>query len=76
MDVLVGVNLKTYCISVNTCQNQAKLCTVKVQNDMQLAISQFGLSIKDLWSQVFFKDFTAKGLGPKKLFNEKIFRLI
>ena len=47
-----------YYSSVNTCQNQVKLCTLKLQDDVQLAIAKFCLSIKDCWSQASFKDFT------------------
>ena len=49
-----------YHSSVNTCQNQVKLCTLKVQVDVQLAIPNFCLSIKDCQSQISFKDFMIK----------------
>ena len=53
--------------SVNTCQNQVKLCTLKVHDDVQLAIVKFCLSIKDCRFQASFNNFTIKGLGPKIL---------
>ena len=53
--------------SVNTCQNQVKLCRLKVQDDVELAIAKFCFSIKDCRSQASFNDFTIKGLGPKIL---------
>ena len=53
--------------SVNTCQNQVQLCTLKVCDDVQLAIVKFCLSMKDCRSQDSFDDFTIKGLGPKIL---------
>ena len=53
--------------SVNTCQNQVKLCRLKVQDVVQLAIVKFCFSIKDCRSQASFNDFTIKGLGPKIL---------
>ena len=56
-----------YYSSANTCQNQVKLCTLKVQDDVQLAIAKFRLSNKDCWSQASFNDSTIKGLGPKIL---------
>ena len=56
-----------YYSSVNTCLNQVKLCMLKVQDDVQLAIAKFCLSIKDCWSQASFNDFKIKGLGPKIL---------
>ena len=51
----------------NTFQNQVKLYTLKVQNDVQLVMAKFCLSIKDCRSQVTFNDSTIKGLGPKIL---------
>ena len=56
-----------YYNSMNTCQNQVKLCTMKVRDDVQYVIAKFCLSIKDCRSQVSFNDFTIKGLGPKIL---------
>ena len=53
--------------SVNTSQNQVKLCRLKVQDDMQLAIAKFCISVKDCKSQASFNDFTIKGWGPKIL---------
>ena len=44
---LARVDLSMYYSLVNTCQNQIKLCTLKVQDDVQLAIANFWLSIKD-----------------------------
>ena len=52
---------------LNTYQNQVKLCTLKVQDDVQLAIAKFCLSIKDFRSQASFNDFTIKSMGPKIL---------
>ena len=60
--------------SVNTCQNQVKLCTLKVQDDVQLAIPKCCLSIKDCQSQTSFKDFTIKALGPKILTYDQDFK--
>ena len=56
-----------YCSSANTCQNQVKLCTLNVQDGVQLAMAKFCLSIKDCRSQASFNDFTIKGLEPKIL---------
>ena len=64
---LARVDLSMYCSSANTCQNQVKLCKLKVQDDVQLAIAKFCLSIKHCRSQASFNDFTIKGLGPKVL---------
>ena len=61
------VDLSMYYSSANTCQNQLKLCTLKVQDDVQLAIAKFCLSIKDCWSQASFNDSTIKDLRPKVL---------
>ena len=47
--------------------NDVKLCTLKVQHDVQLAKAKFCWSIKDCQSQAFFNDSTIKGLGPKIL---------
>ena len=49
----------------NTCQNQVQLCTLRVQDDVQLAIAKFCLSSKDCWSQASFNDFTIKSPEPK-----------
>ena len=62
-----------YYRSVNTCQNQVKLCTLKIQDDVQSAITKFCLSIKDCRFQVSYNDFTIKGLGPKILAYEPKF---
>ena len=64
---LARVDLSMYYSSVNTCQNEVKLCTLKVQDDVQLAIATFCLSIKDCRPQASFNDFTIKGLEPKIL---------
>ena len=64
---LAGVDLSMYYSSVNICQNQLKLCRLKVQDDVQLATAKFCFSIKDCLSQAFLNDFTMKGLGPKVL---------
>ena len=47
--------------------NEVKLCTLKVQHDVQLAMTKFCWSIKDCQSQASFNDSTIKGLGPKIL---------
>ena len=60
-------DLSMHYSSVNTCQNQVKLCTLKDQGNVQLAIPKFYLSIKDCRSQDSFNGFTIKGLGPKLL---------
>ena len=75
---LARVNLSMHYSSVNTCQNQLKLCTLKVQDDVSLAIAKFCLSIKGCQSQASFNDFTIKGLGPTKNISSraKIFRLL
>ena len=59
--------LSMYHSPANTCQNQVQLSTLKVQDDVQLAIAKFCLSIKDCQSQASFIDSTIKGLGPKVL---------
>ena len=64
---MARVDLSMYYSSANTSHNQLKLCALKVQDDVQLAIAKFCLSIKDCRSQVFFNDSTIKGLGPKVL---------
>ena len=64
---LAQADLSMYYSSANTCQNQVKLCTLKVQDDVQLAVAKFCLSIKDSRSQASFNDSTIKGLGPKIL---------
>ena len=64
---LARVDLSLYYTSVNTYQNQVKLCTLKVQDDTQLAIAKLCLSIKDCLSQASFNDFTMEGLAPKIL---------
>ena len=47
--------------------NEVKLCTLKIQHDVQLAMAKFCWSIKDCQSQASFNDSTIKGLGPKIL---------
>ena len=64
---LARVYLSMYYSSVNTCQNQVKLCTLKVQDDLQLAIVKVCFTIKDCMSQASFNDFTIKGLALKIL---------
>ena len=64
---LARVDLSMYCSSAKACQNQLKLCTLKVQDDVQFAMAKFCLSIKDCRSQAYFNDFTIKGLEPKIL---------
>ena len=64
---LAQVDLSMYHGSVNTCQNQVKLCTLKVHDDAELVMVKVCLSIKDCRSKACFNDFTIKGLGPKIL---------
>ena len=65
---LARVDLSMCYSSVNTYQNQVKLCTLpEVQDGVQLAIAKFCLSIKDFRSQTSFNDFAMKGLGRKML---------
>ena len=64
---LARVDLSMYYTSENTCQNQVKLCTLRVQDDMQLAMAKCCLSIKDSRSQASFDDSTINSLGPKIL---------
>ena len=59
-----------YYSPVNTCKNQTKLCTLKVQDGVELALSKLFLSIKDCRSQASFKDLTIKGLGMKRLTSD------
>ena len=62
---LSRVDISMYYSSVNACQNQVKLCTLKASDDVQLAIAKFCLPVKDCLSQASFDDFTIKGLGPR-----------
>ena len=62
---LARVDLSMYYSSANTCQNQIKLCTLKVQDDVQLA--KFACQSKIVRSQASFNDSTISGLGPKIL---------
>ena len=64
---LARVHLSVYYSSVNTYQKHVKLCPLKVQNDVQLAIAKFCLSIKDFQARPLLNDFTTKGMGPKIL---------
>ena len=64
---VVRVDLSMCYSSVNTSHNQVKLCGLKVQDDVQLAIAKFCFSVKDCRSQASFNDFAIKGLGPKML---------
>ena len=64
---LARVDLSMYYSSANTCQSQVKLCALKVQDDVQLAMAKFCLSVKDRRSQALFNDSTITGLGPKIL---------
>ena len=64
---LARVDLSTYFSFVHTYQNQVKLFTLKDQDDVQLVMAKFCLSIKDFQSQASFNDFTMKRLGPKIL---------
>ena len=48
---------------LNIRQNQLKLCTLKVQDDAQLAMSKFCLS--KIVGSGLFKNFTIKGLDRK-----------
>ena len=62
---LARVDLSMYYSSVNAHQNQVKLYTLNVQDDVQLAIAKFCFSSKDCRSQACFNDFTINGPGPK-----------
>ena len=64
---LARVDLSMYYSSANTCQNQVKLCTLKVQDDVQLAMAEFCFSVKDCRFQAFLNDSITKGLRPKIL---------
>ena len=64
---LAPVDLTMYHSLANTSQNQVKLCTLKVQHDVQLAMVKSCLSIKDCRSRASFNDYGIKGLGPKIL---------
>ena len=48
-------------------QNQVKLCTFKVQDDVQLAMAKLCLYIKDCRSQTSFNNSTINGQGQKIL---------
>ena len=60
---LARVDLSMYYSSENTCQNQVKLCTLKVQDDMQLTMAKCCLSIKDSRSFIVQSSKEAWGLG-------------
>ena len=62
---LARMDLSMYYSSANTCQNQVKLCTLKVQDVVQLAMAKFCLSIKACRTQASFNGSTIKGLGTK-----------
>ena len=64
---LAPVDLSMHFSSVNTFQNQVKLCIFKVYDDMYLALANFYLSIQDCGSQASFNDYAIKPLGPKIL---------
>ena len=55
----------------NTCENQVKFCTLKVQIDIQLTISKLWLSIEDCRSRSSVKNFEIKDLRTKIL-NDQI----
>ena len=63
----IKVDLSMYYSSPNTLQNKVKLYTLKVQDDVRLAMAKFCLSIKVCRSQTSFNDSTIKSLGPKIL---------
>ena len=44
---LARADLSRYYSSANTYQNQVKLCALKVQDDVQVTMAKFCLSIKD-----------------------------
>ena len=50
---LARVDLSMYYSSANIYQNQIKLYTLKGQDDVQLAMAEFCLSIKDQFDQNF-----------------------
>ena len=56
-----------YYSSANTCENKVKLCTLKVEDDVQVTMARFCMSMKDFGFQVSFNDSTIKGLEPKIL---------
>ena len=56
-----------YTIAQQILVNEVKLCTLKIQHDVQLAMAKFCWSIKDCQSQASFNDSTIKGPGPKIL---------
>ena len=64
---LAQVDLSMYYCSANTCQNEVKLYTLKVQNDVRLAMVKFCMLIKVCRSQASFNDSAIKGLGLKML---------
>ena len=64
---MARVYLSMYYSSANTCQNQVKLCTLKVQDDVQLTLAKFCLSIKDCRIHASFTDSAIKGLVLKIL---------
>ena len=64
---LARPDLSLYYSSANTCQNQVKFSTLKVQDDVQFAMADICLSIKDCQSQASFNDSTIEGLEQKIL---------
>ena len=65
---LAQVDLSMYYSSANICQNQVKLYTLNVQDDVhvQLAMAKFCLSIKDCRSWAPFNDSTMKTKNQKQ----------
>ena len=73
---LARADLSMYYSSANTCQNQVKLCTLEVQDDMQLVMPKVCLSVKDCRSQASFNDSTIIGSGNEHISPRiKIFKL-
>ena len=64
---LARADLSIYYSSANTCLNQVKLCTLKVQDGVQLAMAKFCFLIKDCRSQASSNESTINGLGPQML---------
>ena len=62
---LARENLLIYYSSANTCLNQVKPCTLKVQDGVQLAMAKFCFSNKNCQSQASSNDSTINGLGLK-----------
>ena len=64
---LAREDLPIYYSSANTCLNQVKLCTLKVEDGVQLAMAKFCFSIKDCLSQASSNGSTINGLVLKML---------